>query len=1012
MTRKTDTNRLHDVAAVLQRLVDAVDRWDRGITARFWRTLGATRWATAGARRWSNARTSRHLRAAINASTDVIMLIDPESLQYVDTNDAATHLLGYSRHEILSMGPSDLSARSPDELRASYDTLISSGVKSVPNEVEMVHKDGSTIPVEVSWRPLRSAGKWLIISVARDVSEAKRAALAFARNEARYHKLFDLNPLPMWVYDLETLAFLAVNAAAIEHYGFTREEFSAMTILDVRPGKDATAVRATVAEDRADFARSGVWSHRKKSGAIINVEITSHKVDFSGRRARLVLANDVTARLAAETALRASNDRFEVLAHATSDIVWDLDLVTGTRWWNENMTLLLGYERASIPDGAAWWGVHPDDRNRVETGLRVAMASDASTWADEYRFRHSDGNYLDIHDRASIMRDAGGTPTRMIGAMMDVTERKRAAEELKHHLTHDRTTGLPHLALFEEYLQSVLAVAAARDTRVVVLYVDLDYFHAVNQTRGRAIGDEVLRTVAGRLTAAVGTNGRVAHVAGDEFALVELCAEGGDPVDLAEAVRAMVAEPIEVAGQTIYSTCSIGISCFPDNATTPRELLRQSEAVMMRAKREGRNAVSAFSNDANDELRDRLALGARLNDAIRDGQLLLHFQPQIDAMNWQILGFEALVRWEDPELGLLMPTRFIQAAEELGIIVELGRFVLTEACRQTRAWLDAGVSDFSVAINLSPLQLQRPNFVADVRATLERFQVPPRCIELELTESVMLDNVDRMIESMRALKSLGVRLALDDFGKGYSSLNYLRRFPIDSLKIDQSFVSDVTSDAGSAGVCRAIITLGHQLGMQVMAEGVETAAQVGYLKRNGCDFFQGYYFSKPVTAERALEMLRNRSVAVEEVCEDGQVNTLLLVDDETNILNALSRTLRRDGYRILTATCADDALDILGREDVHVIVSDQRMPGSSGTEFLRKVKDIYPESMRIVLSGYTDLDAVTEAINQGAVYKFLTKPWNDEDLRMQIRGAFRRHKSHVSARDQSNHDMSAGTSPS
>jgi FixJ family two-component response regulator len=270
--------------------------------------------------------------------------------------------------------------------------------------------------------------------------------------------------------------------------------------------------------------------------------------------------------------------------------------------------------------------------------------------------------------------------------------------------------------------------------------------------------------------------------------------------------------------------------------------------------------------------------------------------------------------------------------------------------------------------------------------------VPARHLELELTENVMLENIERMIGTARALKAVGVRLALDDFGTGYSSLKYLRSFPIDCLKIDQSFVRDVTSDAGSAGVCRAIITLGHELGMQVMAKGVESAAQVGYLKRNGCDFFQGFHFSEPVLADQALNLLRNRSIVLEALREDRQGNTLLLVDDETNILNALCRTLRRDGYRILTATCAGDALEILGREDVHVIVSDQRMPGISGTELLRKVKTIYPGSVRIVLSGYTDLEAVTEAINQGAVYKFLTKPWSEDDLRLQIRGAFRRSR--------------------
>ncbi|MHB8474355.1 MAG: EAL domain-containing protein [Gammaproteobacteria bacterium] len=588
-----------------------------------------------------------------------------------------------------------------------------------------------------------------------------------------------------------------------------------------------------------------------------------------------------------------------------------------------------------------------------------------------------------------------------VGFIRDITERKRAAAELAHHLTHDLVTNLPRFAAIEEHLRSAMITAAAHGDRILVLYVDLDYFHSVNETRGRSIGDDVLRTVGERLSAVVASNGTVGHVAANEFALIQVDNENckHDQIGLAETIRGIVAEPMVIAGHQIYVTCSVGVSCFPDNATAPLELLRQAEAAMVRAKRDGRNAVSVFSNEQNEELQIRLALGSRLRSAISEGQLLLHYQPQISGLNWQIVGFEALVRWQDPDLGFVMPRRFIQAAEELGLIVDLGRFVLNETCRQASAWLQAGVGDFSIAVNISPLHLQRQAFVDDVRSALVKYGVPPHCIELELTESVMMENVERMIRTMQALKSLGVRLSLDDFGTGYSNLNYLRRFPINCLKIDQSFVRDVTSDASSAGICRAVITLGHQLGMQVMAEGVETSAQVGYLKRNECDLFQGFYFGTPLVPEKALELLRQRYIAHDDIGKEEQhVQTLLLVDDEANVLNALSRALRRSEYRILVALSGEEALDILAREDVHVIMSDQRMPGLSGTELLSKVKEMYPDTVRIVLSGYTDLGAITEAINQGAIYKFLTKPWEDEELRRQIQDAFRMHRLHATGR--------------
>jgi len=941
------------------------------------------------------------LRAAVDASSDAIFVLDLQSMRFVDANDGATRMLGYTWSEFLHMAPWDISPQPRAQLEASYTALIASGKKSEEFETELVGKDGRAVPVHVNRCPLRSEGRWYMIGVARDISEVRRADRAVAQSRGLYQTLFDLNPLPMWVYDLDTLAFLAVNQAAVKQYGYTREEFLRMSIRHIRPREDLPRLDENLSQTCSEFENAGFWRHCTKDGHAIDVEITSHLVDFDGRRAKLVLAHDVTARLSAENALRASNERFELVARATNDIVWDWDLATGERWWNENLTSLLGYERSAVQRGAAFWGVHPQDRERVEAGVNAAIASRNSTWSDEYRFRHADGRYLDILDRGFVIRDDKGEPLRMIGAMMDITERKRAAQELTHHLTHDLTTGLPRFAFIEDYLQSALAMAAAQGGRVLVLYVDLDYFHAVNETRGRSVGDEVLRAVAVRLVNIAGANGKVAHVAGDEFAVIQIdSGAAGDQFDIAETVRNAIAEPMQFAEQRIYITASVGVSCFPDNATSTQELLRQAEAAMTYAKRDGRNVVSAFSNDRNEELRVRRALGTRLRNAISEEHLLLHYQPQISGLNWQIRGFEALLRWQDPDLGFVMPKHFVQAAEELGSAIDLGRYVLNTACRQARTWIDAGANDFLIAVNISPLQLQRPEFVDDVRAALQKHGVPPAYIELELTESIMMENAERMIGTMRALKALGVKLALDDFGTGYSSLNYLRRFPIDCLKIDQSFVREVSTDTGSAGICRAIIELGHQLGMQVTAEGVETAAQVGYLKRNNCDLFQGFYFSKPVSADQALDLLRHRYLEHDDVSRDKQVQTLLLVDDESNVLSALTRTLRRDGYRILTATGAEEALNILAREEVGVIVSDQRMPGMSGTELLARVKDMHPQTVRMVLSGYTDLAVVTEAINQGAIYKFLTKPWNDEALRLQIQDAFRTHKARVARESQ------------
>jgi diguanylate cyclase (GGDEF)-like protein len=581
---------------------------------------------------------------------------------------------------------------------------------------------------------------------------------------------------------------------------------------------------------------------------------------------------------------------------------------------------------------------------------------------------------------------------------MEVAERRRAQEELAYRMTHDAVTGLPRLALVTKYLDGAIADAAAAHRRIVVLCLDLDRFHLINEARGRETGDYVLRVVAARLGKLVDGDGFVANAAGDEFVVVVPEDDGRRPFEIAEQARRLIEEPIAHEQGQVFVTCSVGVSCFPDNGDGAQALLWESEAAMRRAKREGRNTVSAFTNAEKRELEERRALGAQLREAIAARQFVLHFQPQISAQDWQIVGFEALVRWQHPELGLLGPDRFIPIAEQLGLIVEIGNLVVAGVCAQIRAWREAGVNDFLVSVNVSTAQVQRPGFVAQIRDALAEYAVPPGCLELELTESALAQRVEEVAGTMRALRALGTKIALDDFGTGYSSLQYLRHFNVDRLKIDQSFVRDIATDASSAGICRAVITLGHQFGMSVMAEGVETAAQVGYLLRNGCDYFQGYYFSRPVSAAQALELLRHRYLTRDAIVPREDRRTLLLVDDEENVLRALSRALRRDGYEILTATNAQDAFELLARNDVQVIISDQRMPGVSGTEFLSRVKEMYPQTVRMVLSGYTDLTAVTEAINRGAIYKFLTKPWNDSELRAQIRDAFRMRETQSQAR--------------
>jgi EAL domain-containing protein (putative c-di-GMP-specific phosphodiesterase class I)/FixJ family two-component response regulator len=395
-------------------------------------------------------------------------------------------------------------------------------------------------------------------------------------------------------------------------------------------------------------------------------------------------------------------------------------------------------------------------------------------------------------------------------------------------------------------------------------------------------------------------------------------------------------------------------------------------------------------NDVDDSIRRECQLEQHLRDALDNEELELEFQPQVEVLtDGDIVGFEALLRWRHPLKGLVSPAEFVPIAEQSGLIVAIGRWVLREACRRCAAWNAAAGRPIRVAVNVSGHQFG-PALVQSVAAALAESGLDPRLLELELTESVLMRDTDQAQSMLSQLKSIGVALAIDDFGTGYCGLSYLRRFPIDRLKIDRSFVKDVTTNTDDAAICSTIIAMAHGLRLEVVAEGVETAAQLGFLLQRRCQMVQGYLFSAPLPAADAEALLKSGSrLELRDRANGTPARRLLLLDDEQNILSSLRRLFRRDGYEIHTATDAAQAFELLAANEIGVVISDQRMPGISGTEFLRRVKDIYPNTMRIVLSGYTELASVTEAINEGAIYRFVAKPWDDHQLRTAIREAFR-----------------------
>ncbi|MCP5267857.1 MAG: EAL domain-containing protein [Zoogloeaceae bacterium] len=621
----------------------------------------------------------------------------------------------------------------------------------------------------------------------------------------------------------------------------------------------------------------------------------------------------------------------------------------------------------------------------IRHALRNRAAGDAILRC--YR-RNGDVFWNELH--VSPIHDDTGTLTHYVSVISDVSQRVAYENQLAHLAMHDPLTGLANRSLLSDRLQQALVRAERDATLLAVLIVDLDHFKEVNDSAGHRVGDLLLQAVSQRLSATLREGDTLARLGGDEFAIVlsELTDEH-DASMVGSKILAALAAPFHLDGTSVSVTLSIGASLYPAHGLDALTLMRFADQAMYQVKETGRNGFLCYSPQLAARTRHQDVLLEDLRQALPRGELSLHYQPKVDLYSGELAGVEVLIRWCHPVRGMVPPDQFIPLAERNGLIIEIGEWVLREACRQAGRWQAAGLPPLRVAVNLSAPQLQQGNLVELVARALLDNQLDANWLELELTESVLMENLESATKVLGHLKKLGVRLAMDDFGTGYSSLGYLRQFPFDVLKIDRSFVQNITTEPGDAVIAVAVIAMAHSLGLQVIAEGVETESQMLYLRTHLCDEMQGFLFSKPLAADAATDFLLNppRLFSVANSPERAE-RTLLLVDDEPDTLKALKRLLRRAGYRILSTTSPLDALELLARHEVQVIVSDQRMPEMTGAELLSRVKVLYPQTIRIVLSGYTELNALTDAINRGAIYRFITKPWDDDELREAIREAF------------------------
>ncbi|MFC5513449.1 EAL domain-containing protein [Massilia jejuensis] len=788
------------------------------------------------------ARLAEENTALLENSLDLIALIDADG-RFLRLNAATYEILGYRPEELVGRHYNELLG---EQERASFQTLRSelrAGV-SIRRDLEhrWMRKDGRVIMMSVSVR-------WCALSqvtyaTARDVTEQHAARAALDKSQQQLHIM------------LESIgdAFFAVDRA----WRITFANRKAGNFVNVDAAQVIGKNLLEVAPDLHDSPSLGYYRQAMETGQACAFEtywqpsgvwVEVHA--YPSEDGLSVYFHDISFKHQAQQALRKSEQRFRSLFQQAADsiVIADRDLFIVAA--NGRACSNFGYTeeeflRLRMPD--------IDSGQAYSAELAMALEDDQTQLVRTSKQR-KDGSIFPADVHISRFEDGGREYFQAI--IRDVTEREETQNRLRELATHDTLTGLPNRALLGERVQRLLDTCP-REAAVATMFLDLDRFKEVNDSFGHEFGDVLLCEVAARLRRAIGPGDVIARLGGDEFVIAAHCASGrGAAGSLGEQLLDVLTAPIKIAGQDVIIGASIGISLFPFDGETKEQLFQAADTAMYRAKAGGRNRCRFFEPEMAFATRERMALETSLRPALARGEFTLHYQPRIDLRSMAIVGMEALIRWNHPERGMVWPAQFIPIAEETGLIAPIGRWVLHEACMQTRRLMTEFGREICVSVNVSARQLAHGSFVDEVRQTLDESGMPPHCLELELTESALIADIERTALMLRELHQLGVKLAVDDFGTGYSGLTYLRRFPIDVLKLDRSFMLQDGAGISTFDFVKAFVDMAHALKLAVVAEGVETADVVAFLRAAACDEAQGYHFARPLT----LAALRERLAA-------------------------------------------------------------------------------------------------------------------------------------------------------
>ncbi len=779
-------------------------------------------------------------------------------------NPAAERIFGWSEKEALGRLPPFV----PEEKLAEFDAIrkqVLSGGVVQDLELTRQRKDGTRVFISTNGAPLYDATGQPIghMSITIDNTERKRVEQTMLRTQERLKLALDGSSLILWDLDLEArtifLSGQLFPEPGTESVGAVMPFDELMTRLhaeDVATIRDAFV--SALKGDAPDYlvqhryrTDAGEWKWTESSGKVA-------ARGPNGRARRMIgTVRDISERKAAEEVLRANEERFRLIAENVTDLIAVVD-AQGKRVYNSPSYRALFGDAQLLPGTDSFNEIHPDDRDSVQRVFQDTLVTGVGH-RTRFRFVLADGSTRFIESQGSVIRDAAGTVTRLVVVSRDITDRLSAEERIWHLANYDPLTNLPNRALLSERIEQELAYARNTRQLLAVLFIDLDNFKRVNDSLGHHAGDELLRQFAERLRSILRAHDLIARPGGDEFiVLLPGLSDGSQVNNVCQKILEVSRLPFRIGAQEAHISASIGVSFFPEDGADADDLLKHADTAMYFAKSAGKSAYKLFTAQMEESVQQRVRLEKTLRAAIDRDEMLLHYQPVLNLASGAVHGMEALVRWKHPELGLVMPNEFIQHAEDSGAIVEIGAWVVTQACRQAGAWHAQGYPKVSVAVNVSGRQLKDEGFVDTVLSALREARLDPRYLELEITESVMLEHVSQTLETLDRLRGHGIKLAIDDFGTGYSSLSYLKRFNIDRIKIDRSFVHNITTNRNDAAIVKAIIAIARSMEIEVTAEGIEDRSQAEHLLAYGCQWGQGYLFGRPMPVAEMERVFQER----------------------------------------------------------------------------------------------------------------------------------------------------------